>query len=169
MGEGLLRPILNGLSCRRYEECAEAVPEAFVFSTDGKYLYGSSYFTGISNIFRYELATEEIEAVSNTESGFFRPLPLDDGSLLVFRYTGQGLVPAIIDPQPLEDVSAISFLGTEVVRKYPELKDWQVGSPADIPLDEMITHEGQYSGMGNLGLESIYPIIEGYKDLPENR
>ena len=142
----------------------QAVPEAFVFSPDGKYLFGSSYFTGISNIFRYELATEEIEAVSNAESGFFRPVPLDDGSLLVFRYTGQGFVPAIIDPRPLEDVSAISFLGTEVVRKYPELKDWQVGSPADIPLDEMITHEGEYSGMGNLGLESIYPIIEGYKD-----
>ncbi len=141
-----------------------AIPEGFVFSPDGKFLYGSSYYTGISNIFRYELATGEIEAVSNAESGFFKPLPLDDGSLLVFRYTGQGFVPTIIDPQPLEDVSAISFLGTEVVRKYPELKDWQVGSPADIPLDEMITHEGAYSGMGNLGLESIYPIIEGYKD-----
>jgi len=141
-----------------------AVPEGFVFSPDGHFLYGSSYYTGISNIFRYELATEEIEAVSNAESGFFGPVPLDDGSLLVFRYTGQGFVPTIIDPQPLEDVSAISFLGTEVVRKYPELKDWQVGSPADIPLDEMITYEGEYSGMGNLGLESIYPIIEGYKD-----
>jgi len=141
-----------------------AIPEGFVFSADGKFLYGSSYYTGISNIFRYELATGEIEAVSNAESGFFKPLPLDDGSLLVFRYTGQGFVPTIIDPQPLEDVSAVSFLGTEVVRKYPGLKDWQVGSPADIPLDEMITHEGAYSGMGNLGLESIYPIIEGYKD-----
>lgn len=142
----------------------QAVPEAFVFTPDGRYLFGSSYFTGISNIFRFELATEEIEAVSNAESGFFRPVPLDDESLLVFRYTGEGFVPAIINPQPLEDVSAISFLGTEVVRKYPELQDWQVGSPADIPLNEMITHEGKYSGMGNLGLESIYPIIEGYKD-----
>ena len=27
--EGVLRRILHGLSCRRYEECAEAVPEAF--------------------------------------------------------------------------------------------------------------------------------------------
>jgi len=141
-----------------------AIPEGFVFSPDGKFLYGSSYLTGISNIFRYELATKEIEAVSNAESGFFRPVPLDDGMMLVLRYTGQGFVPAIIDPQPLEDVSAISFLGTEVVRKYPELQDWQVGSPADIPLDEMIIYDGNYSGMGNLGLESIYPIIEGYKD-----
>jgi len=141
-----------------------AIPEGFVFSPDGRFLYGSSYYTGISNIFRYELATEEIEAVSNTESGFFKPLPLDDGSLLVFRYTGQGFVPTIIDPQPLEDVSTISFLGTEVVRKFPELKEWPVGSPADIPLDKMITHEGTYSGLENLGLESFYPIVEGYKD-----
>ncbi len=160
-----IKKLLEGdITPEKKFDFGQAVPEAFVFSPDGRYLFGSSYFTGISNIFRFELATEKIEAVSNAESGFFRPVPLDDGSLLVFRYTGQGFVPAIIDPQPLEDVSAISFLGTEVVRKYPELRDWQVGSPADIPLDEMITHEGAYSGMGNLGFESIYPIIEGYKD-----
>ena len=141
-----------------------AVPEGFVFSPDGEFLYGSTYYTGISNIFRYELATKEIEAVSNAESGFFRPVPLDDGTMLVLRYTGQGFLPAIIDPQPLEDVSAISFFGTEIVRKYPELQDWQVGSPADIPLGEMITYDGDYSGIRKIGLESTYPIIEGYKD-----
>ena len=57
---------------------------------DGKYLFGSSYYTGVSNIFRYELATGEIEALTNAETGFFRPVPLDNGSLLVFRYTGDG-------------------------------------------------------------------------------
>lgn len=30
--EGLLRKILHGLSCRRYAECAEAIPEAFSLS-----------------------------------------------------------------------------------------------------------------------------------------
>ena len=40
------------------------VPEGFVFSPDGRFLYGSSYYTGISNIFRYEIATGDIEAVS---------------------------------------------------------------------------------------------------------
>ena len=142
----------------------QAVPEGFVFSADGKFLFGSSYYTGISNIFRYEIETGEIEAVSNAEAGFFRPVPLDDGSLLVFRYTGDGFLPTIIDPRPLKDVSAISFLGTEVIEKYPQLQDWQVGSPADIPLDELITREGKYSGISNIGRESIYPIIQGYKD-----
>ncbi|MGD8511095.1 MAG: hypothetical protein PVI16_05680, partial [Gammaproteobacteria bacterium] len=32
-----------------------AVPEGFVFSPDGRYLFGSSYYTGVSNIFRYEV------------------------------------------------------------------------------------------------------------------
>ncbi len=51
----------------------QSVPESFVFSRDGRYLYGSSYYTGVSNIFRYEVATGAIEAVSNAETGFFRP------------------------------------------------------------------------------------------------
>ena len=46
---------------------------------DGRYLYGSSYYTGVSNIFRYEVATGAVEAVSNAETGFFRPVPLADG------------------------------------------------------------------------------------------
>ena len=32
MDEGLLKKVINGLSCRNYRECAEAVPEAFGMS-----------------------------------------------------------------------------------------------------------------------------------------
>ena len=38
-----------------------------------------------------------MEAVSNTDSDFFRPRPLSDGRLLVLTYTAAGFVPAIID------------------------------------------------------------------------
>src|SRR6185436_9995304 len=64
----------------------QSVPETFVFSHDGRYLYGSSYYTGVSNIFRYEVANGAVEAVSNAESGYFRPVPLADGRLIVFDY-----------------------------------------------------------------------------------
>jgi hypothetical protein len=141
-----------------------AVPESFVFSPDGKYLFGSAYYTGVSNIFRYELATGDLEAVSNAETGFFRPIPLEDGSLIVFHYTGNGFIPALIDPQPTDDVNPIVFLGTRVVRKHQQLKDWQVPSPASVDLDAVITSEGMYSPGSNIGLESMHPIIEGYKD-----
>jgi hypothetical protein len=143
---------------------ASSIPNDFVFSADGRYLYGSSYYTGVSNIFRYELATDEIEAVSNCETGFFRPIPLAEDSLLVFRYTGEGFVPALIEAKPLEDVAAITFLGQQIVEKHPVVKQWVPESPADIPLDERIESHGDYEGIKKVKLESIYPIVEGYKD-----
>ena len=141
-----------------------AVPESFVFSKDGKYLYGSSYYTGVSNIYRYEIATGKVEAVSNAETGFFRPVPLSDGSMLVFHYTGDGFVPARIQAAPLEDLSAVKFLGAMVAKEHPIVQGWQVASPSSIKLDPMIENEGKYSPVRNLGLESAYPVVEGYKD-----
>ena len=107
-----------------------AMPEGFVFSPDGRYLYGSSYYTGVSNIFRYEIATGEIEAVTNAETGFFRPIPLADGTLIVLEYTGDGFAPMVIEPKPLEDVSAITFLGAQIAKKHPIVREWVVGPPA---------------------------------------
>ena len=141
------------------------VPEGFVFSPDGKYLFGSSFYTGVSNIFRYELATGELEAVSNAETGFFRPKPKADGSLIVFEYTGKGFVPTLIDPQPLDDVSAITFLGNESVKRHPVLKDWSVvSSLRSTPHEEIVTHQGKYRPYRELGLGSAYPVVEGYRD-----
>ena len=142
----------------------QAIPESFVFSPDGKFLYGSSYYTGVSNIWRFELATGEREIVSNAEAGFFRPLPREDGSLIVFRYTGEGFVPTIIQPAPLEDVGTIRFFGTDIINKHPVLGSWQAGAPADIDLEPLKTGEGTYSPIANLGIQSILPIVEGYKD-----
>jgi len=141
-----------------------SVPSNFVFSPDGRYLFGSTYYTGASNIFRYELATDEIEAVSNSETGLFRPIPLEDGSLIVFRYTGEGFVPGVIEPEPLEDVAAITFLGNDVVTKHPVLEDWNVGSPMDVDLEDFETQKGDYHGFKSIGIESIYPVLEGYRN-----
>ncbi|HYY53548.1 MAG TPA: hypothetical protein VE755_11785 [Myxococcales bacterium] len=143
----------------------QSVPESFVFSPDGRSLYGSSYYTGVSNIFRYDVASGMIEAVSNAESGFFRPVPLPDGRLVVFHYTGAGFVPAVIEPRPLQDVSAIRFLGAELAAKHPIVTTWQVPSPSTAdPAAVAITGGGPYFPMRNLGLHGAYPVVQGYKD-----
>jgi hypothetical protein len=142
----------------------QSVPESFVFSKDGRYLYGSSYYTGVSNIFRYEVATGAIEAVSNADTGLFRPVPLADGRLAVLSYTGEGFVPAIIDPKPLTDVSAIKFLGTEVVEKYPVVKTWQVAAPSTVDEEKLITQKGPYVPWRNLTLSNAFPVLQGYKN-----
>jgi len=140
-----------------------ATPEGFVFSPDGRYLYGSSYYTGVSNIYRFEIATNKIEAVSNAATGFFRPIPRDDGSLIVFEYTGQGFEPDVIDPKAIDDLGAIKFLGAEVAEQHPIVKTWTVGSPASVPLDSMITRRDHYIPLDEIKLASIYPVVEGYK------
>ena len=141
-----------------------AIPSNFVFSDDGRYLYGTSFYTGVSNVFRYEIATGTLAALSNAETGFFRPIPRKDGSMIVFRFTGAGFVPAVIDPKPLEDVSAITLLGQQIAEKHPIVTEWKVGSPAAIPLDSMITRKGPYGSGANVRPESFYPLVAGYKD-----
>ena len=141
-----------------------AVPNGFVFSPDGRYVYGSSYYTGVSNIFRYEIATKSLEAISNTETGLFRPLPLDGDDLLVFRYTGAGFVPTRIPAMPVKDASAITFLAEQLVSRHPELETWNVGSPMRIPFDSLPKQTGSYGLAGGLRRESMYPVLQGYKD-----
>ncbi len=148
---------------RELYDFGASVPANFVFSPDGRFLYGSSYYTGVSNIWRYDLSDSSMVPVTNCETGFFRPLPLGSDSLLVFRYSGEGFVPALIEGRPLEDMSAVTFLGALVAEKHPIVQGWNVGSPARVPLDSLITRQGGYSGMGSMRLESLYPVAQGYK------
>jgi len=159
--EDLLAGNLKPLSEYRF---GQSVPESFVFSKDGRYLYGSSYYTGVSNIFRYEVATGAIEAVSNAESGFFRPAPLGDGRLVIFDYTGEGFEPAIIDPKPIKDVSAIRFLGTEVAEKHPVVKSWQVPPASAVDEEKLITARGPWDPRRDLTVKNGIPVLQGYKD-----
>src|SRR6185437_4840962 len=142
----------------------QSIPEGFVFSPDGRYLYGSSYYTGVSNIFRYEVTTGKVDAVSNAETGFFRPVPLKDGRLIVLDYTGGGFIPVTIDPKPINDVSAITFLGTEVANRYPVVKTWQVPPPSTVDYDRLVTDKGVYKPLGQIGVENAFPVVQGYKN-----
>jgi hypothetical protein len=141
------------------------VPNNFVFSPDGRFLYGTSYFTGVSNVFRYDLAAGRLEAVTNTDTGFFRPIPLGGDELIVFRYTGEGFVPARITARPLEDVAPITFLGERTIDRHPVLKTWVVGpEPTSTTAPPAPDAAGVYRLGGGLRRESIYPIVQGYKD-----
>lgn len=142
----------------------ESAPEGFVFSPDGRYLYGTSYYTGVSNVFRYEVATGAVEAVSNAETGFFRPVPLSDGRLVVFSYSGAGFQPAVIAPQPLKDVSAVRFLGAEVAARHPVVTTWQVPRPQDGEVKQHVIAEGDYHPLKSLQLQNAFPVLQGYKD-----
>lgn len=138
-------------------------PESFVFSRDGRYLFGSSYYSGVSNIFRLDRATKNWIPITNAETGLFRPVPLSADSLLVFQYTGEGFQPVRIGVRE-HDVSSVSYLGQEIDNRHPIVESWGVGSPLKVNIDSLTTYAGEYSAMGSLRVQSAYPMVEGYKD-----
>ncbi|MBN1505064.1 MAG: hypothetical protein JW952_08400 [Candidatus Eisenbacteria bacterium] len=163
-------------------------PANFVFSNDGRYLFGTSYHTNVSNVWRFDLERQEMDIISNCETGLFRPLPVGGSgpvggrgsvggavlgetaaaapvdSVIAFMYTGQGFVPVMIPNVAVYDVNAIKYLGQAVVDKHPVVKNWTLGSPLEIGLDTLVTYQGDYSPPRSLRLSSAYPIAEGYKD-----
>jgi hypothetical protein len=143
-----------------------SVPENFTFTPDGKTLLGNSYYTGVSNIYRFDIASGKWDVLTNAATGFFRPQLRPDGSLLVYDYTGEGFNPSIVQPQVRQDLGNIHFLGTEVVNAHPELKQWGVGSPAKVPLDQLITARGTYDPFKRMRFDAHYPMVSGYGQKP---
>jgi hypothetical protein len=139
-------------------------PQNFSYSGDGKYLYGSSYYTGVSNLFRYDFGRKTREVLTNAETGLFRPIPMSSDSLLAFEYTAQGFVPVIVPIVVKEDISAVKYLGQEIVEAHPVVTRWTVGSPLSIDPDSVRTFSGDYGGFSSLKLQSVYPIVAGYKE-----
>lgn len=139
-------------------------PSNFVFSADGQYLYGSSYFSGVSNIFRYDLGRQAMEPLSNAETGFFKPLPVSADSLVVFQYDRRGFVPSMIANAVTDSVSAIRFLGNEIAELRPEVQSWMPPPVSSILPDTVTTSTRAYRSLRHFKLDSAYPIVEGYED-----
>lgn len=137
----------------------------FVFSPDGKYLFGTSYYTGVSNVFRVSLDTHKAQILTNAETGFFRPLPISTDSMIVFNYTHKGMIAGMMKIDTLETVNPITFLGQQVYEKNPEVESWTLPSPLKIKLDSIKVVEKAYREVSELRLASAYPIVQGYKGL----
>ena len=108
--------------------------------------------------------------MSNTETGFFRPVPLGGDELLVFRYTGQRLRPDAHRRHADRRTRApITFLGERLAAEHPVVQSWNVGSPLVIPYETLEKRQQPYRLAGGLRPESFYPIVQGYKDIGGRR
>ncbi len=136
----------------------------FVFSPDGKFLYGTSYYTGVSNVFRISLETLTPEILTNATSGFFRPIPVSKDSMLIMEYTPAGMIAGMMKINPLADVNAIEYLGQKIFNKYPQVESWILQPPSKINLDSLKVTEKVYHPMKEMKLANAYPIIQGYKN-----
>ncbi|HEX7402454.1 MAG TPA: hypothetical protein VF287_00455, partial [Usitatibacter sp.] len=77
---------------------------------------------------------------------------------------GAGFVPAVIDPKPIEDLSAIRFLGAELAAKHPVVKTWQVPPPSLADPEVPILAEGIYDPRREMRFANAIPVLQGYKN-----
>jgi hypothetical protein len=135
----------------------------FVFSPDGRSLVGTSYQTGVSNVFRYDFEPGIMKCVSNAETGLFRPLAVSADSIIAMSFTGKGFVPVMIPNAPIEDVAPVKYLGQAVVESHPVVREWKLGSPLAVNLDSIAVGPARFSALRNTRFTSLIPIAEGYK------
>ncbi len=143
-----------------------ASPQSFRFSDDGKYLIGCSYYSGVSNVYQVDLETNRVRAMSNAETGFFRPLIIDEDQIFVFNFSSKGFQPAFIPNSYPKGVSAIDFLGKKTKDKFPVLGDWELPFPkeADYDVNDEKIKRGKYLPGKMIQLNYAYPTLVGYKD-----
>ena len=141
-------------------------PQAFKFTDDGNYLIGSSFYSGVSNIYRVNTNSYDIEVLSNAVTGYFRPIELNNDTIFCFRYTSDGFLPVYIPNKTVDNVSNIEFLGNIIKRKHPELNEWQTEIPTASTFEEnkINISEGYYKSGKEMKLNYAYPIVVGYKN-----
>ncbi len=141
-------------------------PQSFRFTDDGKSLYGSSYWSGVSNIYKVDVLSKDITPMSNATTGLFRPIRIDDEKLFAFNFTSDGFQPVYVNNNKVENVTSIQFLGNITIARHPELKDWElpIPTPQEIDMKSLITNEGKYSPWKQIRINSAYPVVTGYKN-----
>ena len=134
----------------------------FKFSPDDQYLIGTSYYTGVSNVWRASIEDDSFELLSNTETGFFMPYQVNEDSLLVLRFFRDGMKPGWMPFEILHEANAIDYLGSHVVQRHPEVREWSLPPPP--PVDHIEMEEKPYSPIREMFMANAWPDLAGYKN-----
>jgi len=136
----------------------------FKFSNDDQYLIGTSYFTGVSNIWRINLNYSAFELLSNTETGYFMPLQLNNDSLLALKFYRDGMIPGILPIKVIVDANSINYLGNLVHQKCPEVEGWALSPASSVKRDSSPVLDEAYHPLAQMRLANAYPDIAGFKE-----
>ena len=137
-------------------------PENPSWSPDEKYIFWNAFTNGVSNIYRIDVESKKIEAISNVVEGLFRPMYISQDSLFAFEFTADGFVPVLIPNKPASKLPAIEYLGQQVVDKNPYLKNFAID-----PLKKYagtISEQNTYNSLNNLHINTLIPVISGFQN-----
>ena len=138
-------------------------PENPSWSLDGKFLYWNAYTNGVSNIYRYDLQTEEIISLTNTLKGFFKPIEVSKDSLVAMEFSIDGFTPVKFAISKKDKLPAINYFGQKILDKSPELYDLNLKPAAEVIDKNLFTQEKSYSSISDFSLKTLIPIVSGFQ------
>ena len=140
-------------------------PDNPSWSLDGNTIFWNGYNNGVSNIYRFDLHDSQIQVLTNTLRGLFKPISLSKDSLLAFEFNADGFRPVKIANKPAMYLSAIRYMGEMVFEKNPELKSWNIHADKNINKNiKFFSNQIRYSGLRELNVLSFIPMISGFQE-----
>ncbi|MCR5710220.1 MAG: hypothetical protein K6G79_07040 [Bacteroidales bacterium] len=139
----------------------------FRFSLDDRYLIGSSYYTGVSNIWQLSLDTREMEMLSNTDIGLFAPLETEPGQLLALEFKRDGMRPVRFARKVVTDANAVQLYGQKAYENNQDALE-KVGLLKEplpqIDFGDVYNNIVPYDVLKEMRFAGAYPIVTGFTD-----
>lgn len=139
----------------------------FQYSLNDSCLIGTSYYTGVGNLWQVNCRTGKFELLTNVQTGIYSPVEYDKDSLFAMSFTHEGLQPVTLSRKVLNDANSITFLGQVAYEHNPVLKKWteMVRKNMETPdTTRYNTEVTNYNSLHKLRLSGGYPDIAGFKN-----
>ena len=139
----------------------------FRFSLDDKYLIGSSYYTGVSNLWQINLETREPEMLTNTDIGLFAPLEIEPGKLIALEFERDGLRPVSLERKVVADANAVELYGQKAYENNVEALEAVGLLKKPLPkvdFGDVYNNITPYNVIKEMRFAGAYPILTGFTD-----
>lgn len=163
----------KGLANASYEyKTICSLPDAnlsqFRFSADDSLLLGTSYYTGVPNIWEVECRENaDMRLLSNVETGLFAPYMTADGTIYAYRFVRNGMQPVKFEHKIIEDCNAVSLLGQEAYEANSKaLEELSVLKTPAKHIDFGAVYDSikVYKPLKYMKFTGAYPDISGFTD-----
>lgn len=139
----------------------------FRFAPGDSTLIGSSYYTGVSNIWQLNLRTKQFDLLSNTDIGLFSPLCYGADSLIALQFGSDGMYPVRMPRRVLHDANAIALLGQQAYERHAkELESIGTHTTPVPPIaySDVYDSINVYHPLQRLRFIGAFPEISGFTD-----
>ena len=139
----------------------------FRFAPGDSTMVGSSYYTGVSNLWELNIRTKELSLLTNTKTGLFSPVQVSADSLLALQFERNGMRPVSLRKEILHDANAVSMLGQQAYEQHSlelERLSEHITPVPEINFGEVYDSIRVYKPLTEIRFVGAYPEVSGFRD-----